>query len=56
MYIVRKMSSKSEIICFHITKREKEFLEKIAKNRGITLSELLREIIFDYIIDKEKIK
>jgi len=43
------------ITCFHIEKRQKQYLEKIAKQKGISLSELLRDIVFEYITSGEKI-
>ena len=45
---------RNKLICFHIEKRQKAFLEKIAEERGISLSELLRDIVFGYITNNEK--
>ena len=45
---------RNKLICFHIEKRQKLFLEKIAEERGISLSELLRDIIFNYITNDKK--
>jgi len=45
---------RNKLICFHIEKRQKLYLEKIAEARGISLSELLRDIVFDYIVNSEK--
>ena len=45
---------RNKLICFHIEKRQKQYLEKIAEQKGISLSELLRDIIFNYIVSSEK--
>lgn len=42
-----------EIMCVLVDSKLKEYLNKEAKTKGMTLSELLREIIIDYIIESE---
>ena len=46
---------RNQIVCFHLEKRQKIYLEKIAEKKGMSLSELLRDIVFDYIANGEKI-
>jgi chromatin remodeling complex protein RSC6 len=42
-----------EIMCVLVDSKLKEYLNKEAKTKGMTLSELLREIIIDYVIESE---
>jgi chromatin remodeling complex protein RSC6 len=42
-----------EIICVLVDSKLKEYLNKEAKTKGMTLSELLREIIIDHVIENE---
>jgi metal-responsive CopG/Arc/MetJ family transcriptional regulator len=42
-----------EIICVLIDSKLKDYLNKEAKTKGMTLSKLIREIIIDYIIESQ---
>jgi len=45
--------NEKEIICVLVDSRLKEYLNKEAKAKGMTLSELVREVIIDYVIESE---
>lgn len=45
--------NEKEIICVLVDSKLKEYLNKEAKAKGMTLSELVREVIIDYIIESE---
>ena len=47
------MVKRKEVLCVSIDSEVKEYLEKKAKEKGITLSEQVREIIYDHVIQKE---
>jgi antitoxin component of RelBE/YafQ-DinJ toxin-antitoxin module len=45
--------NEKEIICVLVDSKLKEYLNKEAKAKGMTLSELVREVIIDYVIESE---
>jgi len=50
------MVKRKEVLCLSIDSEVKEYLEKKAKEKGITLSEHVREIIYDHVIQTETVK
>ena len=41
---------RKSILCISVDSDVKEYLGEKAKERGISLSELIREVIYDYVI------
>ena len=42
-----------ETICLSLPKKSRQYLKRLAKERGLTISELLRDAIRKYLIDEE---
>jgi predicted DNA-binding protein len=40
-------------ICLSLPKKSRQYLKRLAKERGLTISELLRDAIRKYLIDEE---
>lgn len=43
---------KKEIVCFYLDVELKEYLEKKAKENGVTLSQILREMVLEKIVQE----
>jgi len=41
---------RKSVLCISVDSEVKGYLEERAKERGISLSELIREVIYDYVI------
>jgi predicted HicB family RNase H-like nuclease len=41
---------RKSMLCISVDTEVKRYLENRAKERGISLSELIREVIYDYVI------
>ena len=42
-----------ETICLSLPKKSRQYIKRLAKERGLTISELLRDAIRKYLIDEE---
>jgi predicted DNA-binding protein len=42
-----------EILCLSLDAEVKKYLEELAEKKDVTLSEYVRQIIYNYVVEKE---